>query len=215
MARTNRDQTHLKHLRDLYAQIGYIPSYNLIAQALGFKAKNAAFKLTKRLIDTGHLIKSVGGRLAPGPAFFTLELSDDEESASFGVDDNVTGLMRAQALDRLLVAKPSKTVLVKVRGDSMLKAGIFSGDIAVVEVCMHASVGDIVVAEVNGSHTIREFRDDRNQPYLEKYGADKGMAISEEALNVVGIVKGIVRSYTPPMTGKVGGEKREHVDDNS
>lgn len=57
-----------------------------------------------------------------------------------------------QALDQLLMAKPSKTVLVKVRGDSMLNAGILSGDVAVVETSSQALTGDIVVAEIDGSH---------------------------------------------------------------
>lgn len=67
-------------------------------------------------------------------------------------------------LDQLLMAKPSKTVLVKVRGDSMLNAGILSGDVAVVETSSQALTGDIVVAEIDGSQTIKEFRNDRGQP---------------------------------------------------
>lgn len=60
MARTNNDQAHLHRLRDTYAQIGCLPSYSQIANVLGFKAKNAAFKLAQRLIpptaETGWVL---------------------------------------------------------------------------------------------------------------------------------------------------------------
>lgn len=178
-----------------------MPSYSQIAKALGFKAKNAAFKLTQRLIASGHLTKSVGGRLAPGPAFFTLELSDDEVRAGFGADGNATGLVQAQALDQLLMARPSKTVLVKVRGDSMLNAGILSGDVAVVETSSQALTGDIVVAEIDGSQTIKEFRNDRGQPRLVSHGMESKAATPEKTLHIIGVVRGIVRSYRPTATG--------------
>lgn len=208
MARTNNDHVHLRRLRDTYAQIGCFPSYSQIAKALGFKAKNAAFKLTQRLIASGHLTKSVGGRLAPGPAFFTLELSDDEVRAGFGADGNATGLVQAQALDQLLMARPSKTVLVKVRGDSMLNAGILSGDVAVVETSLQALNGDIVVAEIDGSQTIKEFRNDQGQSRLVSHGMNSKAAIPEKTLNIIGVVRGIVRSYRPPVASEVKMKKR-------
>lgn len=199
MARTNNDHAHLNRLRDTYSQIGCFPSYSEIAKALGFKTKNAAFKLTQRLIASGHLTKSLGGRLAPGPAFFTLELSDDDVRAGFGADSNVTGLVQAQAINQLMTASLSKTVLVNVRGDSMLDAGILSGDIALVDTGLQALVGDIVVAEIDGSQTIREFRNDRGQPRFVSHGMDSKVAANpEEILSIIGVVRGIVRTYRPP-----------------
>ncbi|KVE21812.1 LexA family protein [Burkholderia vietnamiensis] len=201
MARPNNDQVHLRRLRDTYAQMGCMPSYSQISKVLGFNTKNAAFKLAQRLIASGHLARAVGGRLAPGPAFFTLELSDDEVRAGLGADGDATGLVQAQALDQLLMARPSKTVLVKVRGDSMLDAGILSGDVAVVETSLQASTGDIVVAEIDGSQTIKEFRNERGQPRLVSHGIDSQAVTPEKTLNIIGVVRGIVRSYKPPTYG--------------
>lgn len=197
MARTNNDQKHLCRLRDTYARMGCLPSYGQMAKALGFKAKNSAFKLTQRLITTGHLVKSVGGRLAPGAKFFTLELGEDEVRAGFGMEGNGTGCVQAQALDTLLVSRPSKTVLVKVRGESMVDAGILSGDVAVVETSLQAAHGDIVVAEIDGSHTIKEFRISQGRRLLVAHGVDTRAVTSKETLNIIGVVRGIIRSYGP------------------
>lgn len=202
MARTNNDQAHLRRLRDTYTRMGCLPSYGQMAKALGFKAKNSAFKLTQRLIATGHLTKSVGGRIAPSTSFFTLELEEDEIRAGFGADGNGTGLVQAQALDQLLVSRPSKTVLVKVRGESMVDAGILNGDVAVVETSMHATHGDIVIAEIDGSHTIKELRINQGRHLLVAHGADARAISPKDTLNIIGVVRGIVRSYRPPTASK-------------
>jgi len=202
MARTNNDAQHLCRLRDLYARVGCIPSYSEMARALGFKAKNAAFKLTQRLIASGHLEKSLGGRLVPGPLFFTVDVSDSEVPAGFGCEGNATNLFHAQALDQLLIARPSKTMFLKVRGDSMVDAGILSGDVAVVETCMQAVHGDVVVAEIDGSHTIKEYRTDHGKPRLTAHGGDRPSMSAKETLTIIGVVRGIVRSYKPSQTGQ-------------
>lgn len=202
MARTNNDALHLRRLRDLYARVGCIPSYSEMARALGFKAKNAAFKLTQRLVASGHLEKSIGGRLVPGPGFFTVDVRDDEVRAGFGCEGNATGLLQAQALNQLLIARPSKTVFLKVRGDSMVDAGILSGDVAVVETSMQAVHGDVVVAEIDGSHTIKEYRTDRGRPHLASHGQDRRCMSAKKTLNIIGVVRGVVRSYKPLLAGR-------------
>ncbi len=209
MARPNNDLAHLRRLRDVYARTGCFPSYSLLAGALGFKAKNAAFRLAERLIASGHLAKVAGGRLVPGERFFTLDISDDEVRAGFGANDHATGLLQAQALDHLLVSRPSKTVFVKVRGESMVDAGILSGDVAVVETSLEAAPGDIVVAEIDGSHTIKEYRVDRGRGHLVAHGMGRRVVEPKRTLNVIGVVRGIVRSYRPSAVGGAKLKKRE------
>lgn len=202
MARPNRDAAHLRRLRDTYARLGCLPSYKQLAEELGFEAKNAAFKLCQRLIAAEYLSKSAGGRLIPGQRFFTLDASDDEVRAGFGAEGNATGVTQAQAMDQLLATKPSKTVLVKVRGDSMVNVGVLSGDVAVVETGTQAIHGDIVVAEIDGSHTIKEFRMSDGRPCLAGHGPGASVVAPRRTLNVIGVVRGVVRSYKPLVAGK-------------
>lgn len=202
MARPNQDHLHLRRLRDTYARLGCFPSYAQMAKALGFKAKNAAYKLTQRLIASGHLMRSIGGRLAPGPNFFTVDMADDEIRASFEVDNAATGIVHAQALEHLVVSKPSQTVLLKVRGDSMVEVGIYSGDVAVVETRGQAVAGQIVVAEMDGYYTIKQFRP-RSDGAATLLSRDSQNRIVEpkHTFNIIGVVKGIIRSYHPPAAG--------------
>jgi len=55
-----------------------------------------------------------------------------------------------------VVKHPAATFFVRVEGDSMKEAGIYSGDILVVDRSVKASHGKIVVAIVNGEFTVKK-----------------------------------------------------------
>ena len=69
-------------------------------------------------------------------------------------------------LNELLIKHPSATFLVKVEGDSMIKAGIHSGDILVVDRSLEATDNTIVVAILNGDFTVKRIRMKENEVYL-------------------------------------------------
>lgn len=131
-----------------------------------------------------------------------MDLSDDEVRAGFGADIEANGLMQAQALDQMLTAKPSKTVFVKLRGDSMVDASILSGDIAAVEITHQAVPGEIVIAEADGHVTVKEFQMVAGRPRLVPRNAGMQALDPQKSLNIIGVVRGIVRTFRPPRTGE-------------
>lgn len=58
-------------------------------------------------------------------------------------------------LNKLIVKNPSATFFVRVKGDSMKDAGIFSDDILVVDRSLEPAHGKIVVAILNGEFTVK------------------------------------------------------------
>jgi DNA polymerase V len=58
-------------------------------------------------------------------------------------------------LNHYLSKHPEATFLLKVRGDSMIEAGIHHGDMVVVDQTIRPSSGDIVVAFVDGEYTLK------------------------------------------------------------
>ena len=65
-------------------------------------------------------------------------------------------------LNELLVRKPSATFFVRAMGDSMLEAGIDSGDILVVDRSLDPLDNDIVIACIQNEFTVKYFRKDSN-----------------------------------------------------
>ena len=84
---------------------------------------------------------------------------------------------------------------LKVKGESMLNAGIFDGDIAVVERTPYAENGDIVVALVGDEATVKTFyKEDghfRLQPENDAY---EPIIVNEVA--ILGKLKSIIRYYS-------------------
>ena len=54
-----------------------------------------------------------------------------------------------------LVKHPSDTYLVKVEGDSMINAGIYDGDILIVDRAMEAENNKVIVANLDGELTVK------------------------------------------------------------
>ncbi len=61
-------------------------------------------------------------------------------------------------LHQHLVKHPAATFFVKVSGDSMQGAGIFSGDLLIVDRSLPPLNGKIVVAILNGEFTVKRLR---------------------------------------------------------
>jgi DNA polymerase V len=59
------------------------------------------------------------------------------------------------SLDSYLVSNPASTVLFRVRGDSMTGAGIFDGDLLVVDRSIEPVHGQVVVAAINNDMTVK------------------------------------------------------------
>ena len=57
-------------------------------------------------------------------------------------------------LNELLIQHPAATFFVRLAGDSMVNAGLFDGDILVVDRAEQASHGHIVVAVIDGEMTV-------------------------------------------------------------
>ncbi len=61
-------------------------------------------------------------------------------------------------LNELLVQRREATYFLRVKGDSMLGAGIHPGDLIVVDRSIEAQDGNVVVAEVDGGLTVKRLR---------------------------------------------------------
>ncbi|MDD3183401.1 MAG: S24 family peptidase [Alphaproteobacteria bacterium] len=73
-------------------------------------------------------------------------------------DDHIEELID---LNALLVKHPDDTFMLLVSGDSMTGAGIFDGDLLIVDRKESPRNGRIVVANVNGQPTVKTFRQDK------------------------------------------------------
>ncbi|SHF60000.1 DNA polymerase V [Marinomonas polaris DSM 16579] len=99
-------------------------------------------------------------------------------------------------LNEFCVAHPNATFYVRAQGDSMIEAGIHSGDVLVVDRSLTARHGDIVIACIHGEMTVKTLELKPNVLLRPKNKAYKAIHITEESeLEIFGVVTGVVRKY--------------------
>jgi len=99
-------------------------------------------------------------------------------------------------LTSFLVPNPAATFFVRVAGDSMTGAGIFSNDLLIVDKSLEPKNGDVVVAVVNGEFTVKRFvvknKKIELKPENSKFATIK--ISNESELNIWGVVKNVIHS---------------------
>ena len=83
---------------------------------------------------------------------------------------------------------------LRVRGDSMIKAGILSGDKVVVRPQQTALDGQIVVARIGDEATVKRLRRKNGEVWLMPEN-DAYEPIDGSEAELIGLVKAVVREY--------------------
>jgi repressor LexA len=183
----------LEKLQDYYAEHKVIPSYSVLASLWGVSAKSWVSECVKRFEEAGYLDWTPDRQLKPGARFFERRVADEPVQAGMPNAAIADGYDFVSSIDEMLVRVPSKTQLVRVKGDSMIDAGIHEGDYLVVEKQPHANVGDIVVAIVDNEFTVKYLDRERGQFVLKPANRAYPVIRPRGRLEIFGVMAGLVR----------------------
>lgn len=185
------DEKYLAALRTYWKKNQAFPSMTKLCQVVGLSSTSSVFTLIGRLVDAGFL-ERVEGRIAPSRKFFARpvlgtvragqpQLESQEEPDLLTIDD-------------YLIEDPNRTVLCRVRGDSMKDAGLLEGDLVVVERNSPTKAGDIVVAVVDGEMTVKTLRLTKHGDFfLEAANPAYEPIHPKGSLEILGVVVGSFR----------------------
>ncbi len=187
------DTQYLAKLQDYYARHRVLPSYSGIGGLVGLSSKASVAGMVIRLKAEGFLDSSPDRRLKPGKRFFERPLAESVRAGlpSPAADTRPDGT----SLDQYLVAKPSRTIIITVKGDSMIDAGIHPGDRVVVEKRVAAMPGDIVVAIVDNEFTLKRLAREKGRLVLKPENKAYPVIRPKEDAEIFGVVVGLVRKY--------------------
>jgi repressor LexA len=193
MVTPNKDDDYLDRLRDYYAENRRIPSMQRIAELMQFASKTASRKLLERLAAAGFVQRTPDeDAWIPAGRFFERPLAGGTVHA--GYPDPIEGVGADPFLiDDYLVRNPSRTVMIPVRGDSMIEAGIHDGDIVAVERTTEARPGDFVVAVVDNEFTLKELAVENGQNVLRPHHPAYPVIRPAGRLEIFGVMVGLVR----------------------
>lgn len=94
-------------------------------------------------------------------------------------------------------AEPEETFLLTVDGESMIEAGMYTGDMIIVTRSFEARDGDIVVARINGeSATVKRlYREGAKIRLQPENSTMDPIIVKSSEVELVGKVIGLIRSY--------------------
>ena len=197
MKQINATQQRIYEYLEERMQTGYPPSVREICQAVGLKSTSSVQANLDALERAGYIerdpllkrsIRLVGGR--------------DENITHVPIVGAVTAGLPILAVEQIegylpyagAVSSDKPLFALRVKGESMINAGILDGDIIVVEKTPVASNGEIVVAMIEDEATVKRFYKENGHFRLQPENDDYEPIIVNE-LVILGKVVSLVRYF--------------------
>jgi len=178
-----------------------MPGYKEIMSLLGFKSKNAVWKIIERMVEEGVVSKDSQGHIIPRQLVGEIPVVGLVEAGFPSAAEEE--LLDTLSLDDYMIENKEASYILEVKGDSMIDASIREGDLVIVERKGEAKDGDIVIAEVDGGWTMKYFRrstrltagKSSEKIWLEPANKKYKPIYPEYDLKIAAIVKGVIRKY--------------------
>ena len=183
----------LEKITTFYRKNRRMPSYAELTKLLGYKSKGATLYAVKQLIHSGVIGKDKTGKILPGRFDEGVRLLGLVEAGFPSAAEEE--LLDVMNFDEYLTPNRESSYILKVKGDSMIDAGICEGDMVIVERRQTYKPGQIVIANVDGEFTIKYLRKLRDSFYLEPANAKFKPIFPKDNLQIEAVVTAVVRKY--------------------
>ena len=198
---TDRQSQILRFIETSQRERGYPPTTVEIQKRFGFASRTAVVGHLEALKRKGYVHQAPGkaralvvrgqaGRapVVDVPLMGTVPAGRGSEST--GEAEGCIGV----DLDTLGIPRSARTFALRVRGDSMVEAGIYEGDIVVME---HRPPvpGDIVAALIDGEATLKRYLVQRGKPYLKAENPNYSRLVPAHDLVLQGVLVLLLRQF--------------------
>ena len=197
---SDKQQQILEFIKQRILEKGYPPAVREICQAVHLRSTSSVHSHLETLERKGYIRRDPTKPRA-------IEIIDDEfnlarrEIAYLPIVGTITAgepILAVENIEDYFPVQPNlihnkETFMLHVRGDSMVNAGIFDGDLVMVERQTTAENGEIVVAMLDDSATVKRFFKEEDYYRLQPEN-DSMEPILVPDLTIVGKVTGLYRS---------------------
>ena len=184
--------TYRTRIIDFYRSHKRMPSYAEIMHLTGFRSKNAVFKLIEKLVEDGVVHKDSRGRLSPVCIGGVPVLGLVEAGFPSPAEEELLDVMD---FDEFLTPNKESTYILRVKGESMIDAGIREGDMVVVERRASYKLGEIVIASIDNEYTMKYLRQKNGQYFLEPANKNFKPIYPDGVFRIEAVVTAVVRKY--------------------
>lgn len=199
---TPKQKEILEYIKEEILKRGYPPAVREICEAVNLRSTSSVHSHLETLEKNGYIKRDPTKPRA-------IEICDDNfqmvrtEMTSVPIigtvaagspilaEENISGYFPVPA-DVIPSGEP--TFALKVKGDSMINAGIFNGDQIFVQACNTARNGDTVVALIDDSATVKTFYKEKDHIRLQPENDEMEPIIVDDC-QILGKVFGVFRLY--------------------
>ena len=198
---TPKQQEILDYIKEEILKKGYPPTVREICETVSLKSTSSVHSHLESLEKNGYIRRDPTKPRA-------IEVCDDSfqmvrtEMVSLPVIGNVAAGQPILAEENIAeyfpvpadVVPKGESFILNVRGDSMINAGIFNGDRVFVNSCNTAQNGEIIVALIDDSATVKTFYREDGHIRLQPENDTMDPIIVEDC-QILGRVFGVFRFY--------------------
>ena len=194
--RSNKAQEILEFVNEFVQENGFAPSVREIGAAVGLRSTASVSYHLQQLQEKGLL-------QSPGQKGRKRAIVTSQRPGQIPVVGVVTAglpILASQNFEGFLTYSSmrthdeSKLFALRVKGDSMIEAGIFSGDYVIIEQRNTAENGEIVVCLVDDEATVKRFYKENGVYRLQPENRSMQPIIVNE-VSVLGKVVALIRHY--------------------
>lgn len=204
-----KQQKILNFVNKQVEEKGYPPSVREICRAVGFKSTSTVHGYLQQLEEKGIIkkdpakpraLKVIGGK--PKNSVSNVDgLYSKKELVDVPIIGKVTAGQPILAVENIEGTFPlpveyvhnSKAFMLRVKGDSMVEAGILNNDLVLVKQQPTANNGEIVVALLEDEATIKTFYKEKNFIRLQPENQHMEPIIVKDNMSILGKVVGVFR----------------------
>lgn len=198
---STKQQEILDYIKSEILHKGYPPAVREICEAVHLKSTSSVHSHLETLEKNGYIRRDPTKPRA-------IEIVDDSfnlsrhEIVNVPIVGTVTAGQPILAIENIEGYFPllsddmprSETFMLKVKGESMINAGIYNGDLILVEKQSTAENGEIVVALIDDSATVKTFYKENNHFRLQPEN-DTMDPIIVDQVEILGKVRGLYRRF--------------------
>ena len=198
---SDKQKEILEYMKQEILNKGYPPTVRDICEAVKLKSTSSVHSHLETLEKNGYIRRDPTKPRA-------IEIIDDNFNLTRREMTNVPMLGRVAAGEPILAVENvesyfpiptefmpnNESFMLKVKGESMINAGIFDGDNVLVEKCNTARNGDMVVALVDDSATVKTFYKEADHIRLQPENDSMDPIIVEDC-EILGKVFGVFRFF--------------------
>jgi len=197
-----------KCIVDAIKNIGYPPSVREIAEAVGLRSSATVHAHLKKLEDFGYIRRGKGSSRTIEILNSAYKAADNNESdlrdiSLIPIVGNVaagTPILAQENIEEYFpvtsdfIKDTNEVFMLKVKGDSMINAGILDRDYIIVRKQEIARNGEIIVALIEDEATVKRFlKTDKLIKLIPENDFMKPIVVND--VTIVGKVIGVIRKY--------------------